>query len=66
MFVQRCDMRHLYTRESQKFYIIIVAHASIMVVGAPAHCVLLESMYDLKAAEINVQRNQIRELMHYE
>ena len=39
---------------------------SIVLVGALTHCVLLHSMCDLKAAQINVQRCLIWELMPYE
>ena len=38
---------------------------SILVVGALTHCTFLYSMYDLKAAQINVQCILIQELMLY-
>ena len=39
---------------------------SIVVVGALTGCALLQHVYDLKAAQMNVKRNLIRELWFYE
>ena len=50
------------------YHVIEVVQAvvgSIVVVGALTRCALLHSAYDLKAAQMNVQCNLIRELMLY-
>ena len=39
---------------------------SIVIEGAQTHCSLLNSVYDLKATQMNLQRNLIRKFMLYE